>query len=62
MSCTPDESLFLAWLADTLNSKKAIEVGVFMGMTTMSLAKVMKKNHGKVGSNPACVPLTLALD
>eukprot|EP01012_Entosiphon_sulcatum_P024759 TRINITY_DN299_c0_g3_i1.p2 TRINITY_DN299_c0_g3~~TRINITY_DN299_c0_g3_i1.p2 ORF type:complete len:277 (+),score=63.17 TRINITY_DN299_c0_g3_i1:46-831(+) len=41
MSGSPDEARFLAWLVETLQAKKIVEVGVFMGYTTLTLAKAL---------------------
>jgi predicted O-methyltransferase YrrM len=35
----PDEAFFLKWLLEALNAKRAIEVGVFRGLTTLQLAR-----------------------
>jgi len=37
MASSPDESQFLGWLVSTIGAKKIIEVGVFMGSTTLAL-------------------------
>jgi len=44
MSSTPDESQFLGWLCQTMNANKVIEVGVFMGSTTLALALSLPDN------------------
>jgi len=38
MSASPDESQYLGWLAKLIGAKKVIEVGVFLGATTLSIA------------------------
>jgi len=38
MCASPDESSFLRWLLQLTKAKKAIEVGVFRGVTTLDLA------------------------
>lgn len=41
MMGSPDEAQFLGWLASLVGAKKAIEVGVFRGSTTLALALAM---------------------
>lgn len=41
MSGSPDEARFLAWLVETLGIRKVVEVGVFMGYTTLTLAQAL---------------------
>ncbi len=40
MSTARDESQFLAWLLKLIGGKKVIEVGVFLGATTLTIAQV----------------------
>jgi len=46
-SSPPDESQFLAMLVRLLHAKKVIEVGVFMGYTTLTMAMSLP-NDGKI--------------
>lgn len=47
MMGAPDESQFLAWLVRTMNLNNILEVGVFRGTTSLSLALALKDNGGK---------------
>lgn len=47
MAATRDESNFLAWLAALLGAKKVIEVGVFLGATTLAIAQALPED-GKI--------------
>jgi len=41
MASSIDESQFLAWLIKTTHSKRIVEVGVFMGSTTLAIGQVL---------------------
>eukprot|EP00929_Paragymnodinium_shiwhaense_P032703 TRINITY_DN18094_c0_g1_i1.p1 TRINITY_DN18094_c0_g1~~TRINITY_DN18094_c0_g1_i1.p1 ORF type:complete len:276 (+),score=59.27 TRINITY_DN18094_c0_g1_i1:72-899(+) len=41
MMGSPDEAAFLAWLVELMGARKVMEVGVFRGTTTLSLAKAV---------------------
>ena len=63
-SSTPDESQFLAFLVETLNAKRVIEVGVFMGYTTLTLALALPADGKIVAldiSEEVCVLGTMKL-
>jgi len=47
MSSTRDESNFLAWLAALIGARKVIEVGVFLGATTLAIAQALPED-GKI--------------
>eukprot|EP00759_Apiculatamorpha_spiralis_P043752 PhF_6_TR40975/c0_g1_i2/m.62033 len=47
MAGAPDESAFFNWFLPTLNAKYCVEVGVFRGSTTLSLARAIQAD-GKV--------------
>jgi len=47
MSGARDESQFLAWLVSLIKAKKVIEIGVFLGSTTLAIAQALP-NDGKV--------------
>jgi len=47
MSSSPDESQFLAWLIKLTGAKKIIEVGVFVGATTLAIAEALPAD-GKI--------------
>lgn len=40
MSGEPNEAQFLAWLIKLIGAKKVVEVGVFLGATTLAIAQV----------------------
>jgi len=44
MCASPDESQFLAWLTKLIGAKKVIEVGVFLGYTTLAIAEALPKD------------------
>jgi predicted O-methyltransferase YrrM len=41
---SPEEGQFLAWLVETLNVRRAIEVGVFTGYSSIAMALVRIAN------------------
>eukprot|EP00026_Physarum_polycephalum_P006430 Phypoly_transcript_06472.p1 GENE.Phypoly_transcript_06472~~Phypoly_transcript_06472.p1 ORF type:complete len:230 (+),score=36.71 Phypoly_transcript_06472:997-1686(+) len=47
MSSTRTESQFLAWMVKLTGAKRVIEVGVFLGATTLAIAQALPEN-GKV--------------
>eukprot|EP01065_Artemidia_motanka_P034296 TRINITY_DN415_c0_g1_i1.p1 TRINITY_DN415_c0_g1~~TRINITY_DN415_c0_g1_i1.p1 ORF type:complete len:261 (+),score=116.82 TRINITY_DN415_c0_g1_i1:102-785(+) len=47
MSAAPDESMFLSWLVKTSRFKRVIEVGTFLGYTTMAVAQALPED-GKI--------------
>jgi len=47
MSGAPDEAAFLAWLCRLMNAKKVLEVGVYLGYTTLTIAQVLP-DDGKI--------------
>jgi len=47
MSSSPDESQFLGWLCQIIYATRVIEVGVFMGSTTLALALSLP-DHGTI--------------
>jgi hypothetical protein len=44
LSSSRDESNFLGWLVGTLGVKRVIEVGVFLGATTLAIAQVRNES------------------
>jgi len=41
MSASPDESVFLRWLVSAMGFERVIEVGTFLGYTTLAIAEVL---------------------
>lgn len=46
-SSPPEQAQFLAWLIRTLQAKKVVEIGVFLGYSTLSMAQALP-NEGKL--------------
>eukprot|EP00933_Yihiella_yeosuensis_P000469 TRINITY_DN100719_c0_g1_i1.p1 TRINITY_DN100719_c0_g1~~TRINITY_DN100719_c0_g1_i1.p1 ORF type:complete len:241 (-),score=44.19 TRINITY_DN100719_c0_g1_i1:158-880(-) len=49
MAGAQDEAQFLAFLCETLDAKKVLEIGVFRGSTTLALALALPENGKVVG-------------
>lgn len=49
MSGAPDEAAFLAWLCQLINAKKVLEVGVYLGYTTLAIAQVLPADGKIIG-------------
>jgi len=47
MSASPDESQYLAWMVKLIGAKRVIEVGVFLGATTLAIAEALPAD-GKI--------------
>jgi hypothetical protein len=44
MASSPDEAHFLAWLLHTTRARTVVEVGVFMGSTTLAMAQALPED------------------
>ena len=49
MMGSPDQAQFLAWLCRLISAKKVLEVGVFRGFTTLTLAQALPEDGQVVG-------------
>ncbi|CAD7931230.1 unnamed protein product [Amoebophrya sp. A25] len=49
MMGSPDEASFLGWLAELIGAKRVLEVGVFRGSTTLTLAQAVGAGGKVVG-------------
>lgn len=49
MIASPDETALLSWMARLIGAKKVLEIGVFRGITTLSLARAVGSDGKVVG-------------
>ena len=48
MQCAPDQAMFMAWLARLLGARRAVEVGVFTGYSSLCVARALSGEDRKL--------------